>query len=794
MRGTPSASTGAAWLRATGRGAGLGCLTGLVVAGIDTSATLRGFDGPKLALAAYALSSLILACGALGAALGLWTGILNAALPRSDAPLDAGATPRSRVRSTLRALLLGLPAAAFVAWVPTSWITEHWAGLGARAGAIAVLVYPGAWLACAAAAALVDAAVRRYARTPDSVPRYHAPLLAAATLLAAASYWADRSVLVDLYDDFHYGLTGLFVSSVALLLALVLRTPAIRDGALLTAIGRRSTWIRRVTLGLALAMLIALELLDPDVFGPSRSVVFAKLVASARDWTDFDGDGPSSLFGGSDCAPFDPEVMPGKFDVPGDGRDEDCSGTAAQWPAPETATHYAIPDAAGLNLLLITIDALRADHLGAWGYTRRPTSPNIDRLAAQSLRFARAFAPTPKTYDSLPCLLSGLYPSNVPRDYDVDLPPGKDKPYIYRITHEIDLLPEILQRNGYVTGAALVSLLHHLELDRGFDEHQITTAPTDYALDFLQRRVVDAPQKQPFFLWLHYYSPHFPYVEHEGITFGDEDIDRYDGEIAYDDRRIGALLAGMEQRGLLDRTVVVLSADHGEEFRDHGGTEHGFRLYSELTNVPLLLKIPGVAPRVVKDVVELADVTPTLCELLRLRECGDHDGHSLFEAVAGKRDPERGAYSEMYRKNDVLLMSSLFTDKWRVIFDYKKDRSELYDVRSDPHEQKNVASQHPELVRTLRDRLATRTLYRQGQVFQRFRDTKQSLMLAKGLHLFRRRQLLSVVLKLIERDVGPQHVPYLKKLLKRPGLDSKSKKKARALIARGHAVADADPH
>lgn len=783
MEASLAAGPRRAWLAAAGSGCGWGCAVGAVVASIDALDTLHsGFDGSWLALLAYVFSSLMFAFGVLGALLGAWTALVVGGL---------GKATRGWLRA-LRALLLSLPACAFVAWVPTSWITEHWASLSGKSAAVAVLVYPIAVLGSTLVAYVVYAVVERYSASPRSLPRFHHPLLLTVLLLGAASYWADRRVLVDLYDDFHYGLAGLFVSCCAASLMLIARIPKVRHLSRLDALEHHGVLLRRVTLGVSLAALVLLEVLEPDVFGPSRSVIFGKLTGTVRAWSDFDRDGPSNLFGGSDCAPFDPEVRPGKFDLPGDALDDDCSGTAAQWPKAAAKASYPVPDASGFNVLLITIDALRADHVGAWGYRRHPTTPNLDRLAAQSLRFARAISPSPKTYDVLPCLLTGLYPSNIPRDYRVKLAPGKKKrPYIYRITKEADILTETLQRAGYVTAAGHgVGLLALLGLDRGFDDYMVTSEQTDFAIDFLQRRVVDATEKKPFFLWLHYYSPHYPYDPHEEFAFGDEEIDLYDGEIAYDDHRIGTLLTRLDELGLTDQTVIVATADHGEEFRDHGGTEHGFKLYSELTHVPLLVKIPGVRPAVVDDIVELADVAPTLCELLRLGEaCPEHDGHSLFEALAGRRDRDRGAYSEMYRKGDVLLMNSLYTPQWRMIYDYKKDRAELYDIKTDPGEHHNVASRHPKLVQAFRDRLATRTLYRQGQVFERYRASGDSLDLAKGLSTFRRKELLRVVLKLMERDVGRQHSPYLKELLTRPGLDSNSKSRARALLERARGPA-----
>jgi hypothetical protein len=129
-------------------------------------------------------------------------------------------------------------------------------------------------------------------------------------------------------------------------------------------------------------------------------------------------------------------------------------------------------------------------------------------------------------------------------------------------------------------------------------------------------------------------------------------------------------------------------------------------------------------------------------------------------------------------------MNAISTGKWRLIYDYKKDRPQLYDLAKDRTEQHNVASQHPELVQELRDRMATRTLYRQGLAFQQYTETKDSLILARTLPVFRRTQMLDLALDRIEDDLGPRHVPYLKALLKRPGLDPQLKKRTKRLIER----------
>lgn len=130
----------------------------------------------------------------------------------------------------------------------------------------------------------------------------------------------------------------------------------------------------------------------------------------------------------------------------------------------------------------------------------------------------------------------------------------------------------------------------------------------------------------------------------------DQPIDRYDSEIAKDDQQVGLVLRTLRELGLEKDTIVVLTADHGEEFGDHGGKFHSLNLYRELLHMPLLLKLPGLQPRVVTTPVELVDLVPTFCQVLALSKwCARYDGQSLIAAIEGKREPTRGAYAEAYR-------------------------------------------------------------------------------------------------------------------------------------------------
>jgi arylsulfatase A-like enzyme len=631
-----------------------------------------------------------------------------------------------------------------------------------------------------------------FRRAPQARPAWLFRAAGAGALaMAMVCYWMDRYLYVGLYDDFHYGLAALGVNAVFLGLW-SLRA----SGPSEARFTHGARWTMRASFVAALCSLVTLEIVRPAIFGPSQSAVFGKLVETLRSASDFDEDGVSSLMGGSDCAPFDARVTPGKFDLPGNDLDEDCSGTSATWPEPHRTGKYPVPKLKGKNLLVLSIDALRADHLGVYGYSRK-TSPNIDALAAQSVRFSRALSSSPKTIEVFPSVMSGLYPSNISRDYsdpalreflkNKALSRGKKVPKVggsvwYRVADNVELLAELLKNKGYSTHAVTAALpLEVFGLDRGFDSVAKTRSLTQVGQQLLK----DAAQSdKPFFLWLHYNSPHDPYDKHPEFSFGDRPIDRYDGEIARDDQQVGLMLRTLRQLELEKDTIVVLTADHGEEFGEHGGKFHPLNLYRELLHVPLLLKLPGTRPRVVTTPVELVDVVPTFCEILELsKSCARYDGQSLIAAIAGKREPGRGAYAEAYKGAGQLQRRSLFDGRFRLIEDFQHDRLELYDHDSDPNEQRDVSNEHPEIVRQLMDRMTTRAWFRQGQLFTKYRASSDPMVLAKGLNLLLDDNLLDYALDQIERDLEPQHEKYLKRLQRRQDVSLAIKKRAKAMAA-----------
>ena len=230
------------------------------------------------------------------------------------------------------------------------------------------------------------------------------------------------------------------------------------------------------------------------------------------------------------------------------------------------------------------------------------------------------------------------------------------------------------------------------------------------------RNKAGAPDGSPWFLWLHYFDPHGEYVEQPGYTelFGVQEgsetggapdaktreLQLYDGEIAFTDHHIGRVFDALEANGQAEDTIVVLVADHGEEFFDHGGHDHGHALYGELIRVPMLLRAPGIAPRRVPDMVRTVDLAPTVLDLVGIGPDPGAVGHSLRAAMKGTAFDVRPALSEI-RLNPLHRFESVLDERYKLIRRVGGDRPRLFDLVQDPLEMVDLALEQPEVVQRL---------------------------------------------------------------------------------------------
>jgi arylsulfatase A-like enzyme/Tfp pilus assembly protein PilF len=353
------------------------------------------------------------------------------------------------------------------------------------------------------------------------------------------------------------------------------------------------------------------------------------------------------------------------------------------------------PAADSLNVLLITLDTTRADRLGSYGHAGAKT-PRLDALAGEGIRFARAYAPAPLTLPAHATILSGLYPAaHGVRNNGRELDP------------KVRTLAEILKGHGFATAAFVSSFSvdSRFGLGRGFDVYEDTfqaASPLKGANSerraeetfALFSRWFDGASQGRFFAWVHYYDPHLPYDPPSPYKeeFGDRP---YDGEIAYMDRFVGAVLDRLEEKGVAGRTLVVVAGDHGEGFGDKVETGHGIFLYEETVRVPFIVRSPGAfpRPRTVGSAVRLVDVAPTVLATLGLAgEASAMQGRDLTPWMRGKADGDLDALVETFYPRENFGWSELvglISGPWKLI---QAPRPELYDLVSDPGERRDLAA------------------------------------------------------------------------------------------------------
>ncbi len=362
------------------------------------------------------------------------------------------------------------------------------------------------------------------------------------------------------------------------------------------------------------------------------------------------------------------------------------------------------------NLLLVSIDTLRADHLGSYGYAAAQT-PNLDALAARGWRFAQATTVVPLTLPAHSSLLTGTFPAH----HGV-----RDNGASYLADEQITLA-EVLREQGYRTGAFVGAFVldSRWGLDQGFDRYFDDFDLSKYegaGMDAIQRPgdEVVAPAREwlekekgkPFFAWVHLYDPHTPY-EPPGTyrtRFPSTPLGAYDGEIAWTDALVGRLLEGLAGDGRLDRTVVVVLGDHGESLGEHREATHGFFVYDATIQIPLLVSGPGIAPRVVGDQVRIVDVMPTALELLGVSVPRAVQGQSLVPLGRGERKELVALTESWYPRYHYgwSQLTALRDGRFKLI---EAPRPELFDLQQDPGELADLSAREPARVAALRGAL-----------------------------------------------------------------------------------------
>jgi arylsulfatase A-like enzyme/Flp pilus assembly protein TadD len=364
------------------------------------------------------------------------------------------------------------------------------------------------------------------------------------------------------------------------------------------------------------------------------------------------------------------------------------------------------------NVVFITIDTLRPDHLGCYGYKQIRT-PNIDALASEGVRFERAYTPVPVTLPAHTVILTGTYPMlSGMHDF------SGNKLNLSQLT-----LASVLKQHGYATGAVIGSAVldSRFGLNQGFDfyydhfdfnrlqESNLEEmkrqggAVTDTALDWLGKN-----HQNKFFLWMHLYDPHYPY--RPPTPYSEQYKDRpYDGEIAFADAQIGRLITFLKAKGLYRNTLIVLAGDHGESLGEHGEKTHGFFIYNSTLHVPVIIRLPGISrARLVPETMSLADLMPTVLHVLKIDIPSQVQGVNLLPLLTqNKLDESRNLYAETFLPRLHFNWSELRAVETRKYQFIDAPKPELYDLSQDPGETHNLYADKKAVADELRARLAS---------------------------------------------------------------------------------------
>ncbi len=367
-----------------------------------------------------------------------------------------------------------------------------------------------------------------------------------------------------------------------------------------------------------------------------------------------------------------------------------------------------------LNVILITIDTLRADRLSSYGSSDVET-PTLDGFAEEGLRFSNAASTVPFTLPAHTSILTGLYPPGH----------GVRENVGYTVGEELTTLAEALSAHGWSTAGFISSFVLDSRwgiaqgFDHYFDDFDLSTFEETPNLSSVQRSGAETiaaaetwfeerDDEAPFFVWLHLYDPHDPYTPPEPYL-SQHPGRPYDGEVAYTDALLGGFRRFLEGRGLLDDALVILTGDHGEGLGDHGELAHGFFIYDSTIHVPLIIRPPGgvAGGRVVSTAVSHVDLYPTVLDAVGIDPPQPVHGQSLMAIVRGEGSPiDREVYSESLYP---LLhygwapLRSVRTDRYKLI---SAPRPEVFDFVTDPREGRDLASGQPALVSDLETRLA----------------------------------------------------------------------------------------
>lgn len=345
------------------------------------------------------------------------------------------------------------------------------------------------------------------------------------------------------------------------------------------------------------------------------------------------------------------------------------------------------------NVVLISIDCLRADM--PWTGYPRDIAPNLTKLAARAVIYTHAYSISSYTSMSLGGFLGGKLPSEMKRDG-----------YFFSAYAKENLMfPEVLQAAGVHTVAGHAhGYFKDAGFSQGFDSYEVVPNlkwnqltdenVTSQDLEPIAERLLSDPKfdQEHFFAWFHFLDPHDMYVTHEGIDWGKTTRDLYDGEVTYTDKWVGKLLDFIAQKSWAARTVIVVTADHGEVFGEHGQFRHGFELWEPLVRVPLMFVVPGLAPHKVEASRSAIDIAPTMLELMGVPAEPTFSGKSLVPEILGAVPEDRDVVVDLPKTSDNDKRRALIHGTNKVIVFGAQEYPQMFDLAADPDEKKPIQS------------------------------------------------------------------------------------------------------